>query len=121
MRFRPTLAALAGIGTAFTIAVLSAPASAMGPVGPSAASKADNGIVEKVHRRWDRRRYRRHGYYPQARWYRTRPYYYSYDDPYYAAPYYYRPYYYPYYGNYYGPRYYGYGFYRPRFGVRIGF
>jgi hypothetical protein len=113
MRFKFALAALTAVGAIIVIAAWN-PANAMGPVGPSASNKAENSLVEKVHRRWRRGHY---AYYPR---YRYRPYY-SYYRPYYYAPYY-RSYGYPYYGAYYGPRYYGYGgFYRPRFGLRIGF
>ena len=119
MRLKLAIAALAAAGAVLLIAVPSASATPFGAIGSSAAQKADNGLVEKVHRRW----YRRYGYYPRARW-RYRPDYYSYYQPYYYRPYYnpyYSSYYYPYYGGpYYGRRFYG-GFYGPRFGVRIGF
>ncbi len=122
MRFKLLLTAAVAVGAAYFAAALWAPAHAMGPVGPQAASKANVSLVEKVHRRRWRRGY---AYYPRQRWYgyRYRPQYYSYYEPYYYAPrgYYYGPYYNPYYRSYYGPRVYGYGFYRPRFGVSIGF
>lgn len=117
MRLKSALAALVAVGAVIVVTAWM-PAKAMGPVGPSASSKIDNGLVEKVHRRW------RRGYYGYYRPYRYRPYYYSYARPYYA-PYYGG--YYPYYRSYYGPRYYGgygyggYGFYGPRFGLSIGF
>lgn len=95
----------------------SSSALAMGPVSPSAVSKTDATAVEPVHRKWRKRYYRRHAYYP--RYYRRHynPYYYSYS-PYYYSPYYYRPYY----GAYYGPRFYGGGIriYGRGFGVRVG-
>lgn len=115
MPFKLFLTAVIAAGAAYFAAALWTPASAMGPLSPSATtSAAKSTLIEEVrHRRW-RRGY---AYYPRHRWYgyRYRPYYYSY----YGAPYYARPYYdYPYY---YRPRVYGYGFYRPRFGLRIGF
>jgi hypothetical protein len=114
MRLKLALAALMAVGVVFLASALWSPVGAMGPVGPSAANKAENTLVEKVHRRWRRGYY---AYYPRHRY---RPYYYSYARPYYYAPYY-RAYDYPYYGAYYGPRFYGYGFRRPRFGISIGF
>jgi hypothetical protein len=118
MRFKLLLTAAVAAGAAYFATALWTPAGAMGPVGLSAAGKADTSLVEKVHRRHWRRGY---AYYPRYRYrYRYRPYYYSYYEPYYYAPYY-RPYYYPYYRSYYGPRFYGYGVYGPRFGLRIGF
>lgn len=123
-RTRTALAAVTAIGAAIVISAFLTPAGAVGPVGPAASSKADNSIVEKVHRRW-RRGY---AYYPRARWYgyRYQPYYSGYYEPYYYAPRrYYRPYYNPYYSGYYGygRPYYGGGvrIYGPRFGLRIGF
>lgn len=132
MRFKPALTALVTVSAAYFATALWTPASAMGPVGPTAAAKTDNSLVENVRRRVYRRYYRGRDYYPRARWYgyRSRPSYYSYYQPdYYYAPRYYQPYYYPSYGSYYGgPRFYGYGSYgyggygyRPRFGLRIGF
>ncbi len=122
MRIKLAIAALAAAGAVLLIAAPSASATPLGAIGSSATEKADNGLVEKVGRRW----YRRYGYYPRARL-RYRPNYYSYYAPYYYRPYYYPSYayYYPYYGpSYYGPyygrRFYG-GFYGPRFGVRIGY
>jgi hypothetical protein len=113
MRIKFALAALTIIG-AIVVAAAWNPANAVGPVGPSASSKAENNLVEKIHRRWYRG-YR--VYYPRHR-YRT--YYHSYYRPYYYGPYY--RYDYPYYGAYYGPRFYGYrGYHRPRFGLSIGF
>ncbi len=120
MPFKLFLTAVIAAGAAYFAAALWTPASAMGPVGPSAKSEAKASLVEQVHRRRWRRGY---AYYPRHRWYGYgyRPYYYSYYD----APYAYDPYYYgyeyPYYRRYYRPRVYGYGFYGPRFGFRIGF
>lgn len=115
MRSKFVTAALTAVGVVLLASALWTPANAMGPVGPTATNKAENSLVEKVHRRWRRGYY---AYYPR---YRYRPRYYSSYQPYYYAPYY-RTYDYPYYGAYYGPRYYGYrGFYGPRFGLRIGF
>jgi len=117
MPFKLFLAAVIAAGATYFAAALWTPASAMGPVGPSATSSAKSTLIQDVrHRRW-RRGY---AYYPRHRWYgyRYRPYYSYYGAPYYARPYYYRSYDYPYY---YGPRVYGYGFYGPRFGLRIGF
>jgi len=113
MRLKSALALITAIAAVGFAAALWTPAKAMGPVGPSAANKAENSIVEQV-RRWRRGYYRSYGYYPRYR-YRYRPYYYSGYYPYYYRPY--RPYYY---GGYYGgPRLYGWGW-GPRFGLRIG-
>ncbi len=115
MRIKLAIAALAAAGAVLLIAAPSASATPLGAIGSTAAQKADNSLVEKVHRRW----YRGYGYYPRAR-FRYRPY--AYYAPYYRPYYYpyYSSYYYPYYGPYYGRRFYG-GFYGPRFGLRIGF
>ena len=118
MRFKSILAVLTAIGVVALASALWSPANAMGPVGPSAGSKVDNSLVEKVHRRWRRGYYGYRGYYPRYG-YRYQPYYGSYYG-YGGYPYYYRPYR-PYYGGWYGPRVYGWGgFYGPRFGLRIG-
>jgi hypothetical protein len=128
MRFKSALAVLAAAGTALLVLGAFEPAVAMGPVGPSAANKADVSLVQTVgHRRYYRRGYYG-GYYPRYRpYYAYGPSYYSYGPSYYYGGPYYRPYYGAYYGGYggypyYGPRYYGGGFsfYGPRVGIRIG-
>jgi hypothetical protein len=126
MSFKSLLAVLAASSLALFATALIAPAEAMGPVGPSAASKAENSLVQTVgHRRHYRSRayyYPRHRH--RHRYYAYGPSYYSYGPSYYYGGPYYRPYYGSYYGGYpyYGRRFYGggFGFYGPRFGLRIG-